>query len=59
MIDRLDLSGPTAPLDLALESVRPRVVRVVGLLLGVATRDAADVQRALRELLATRTTPTS
>jgi hypothetical protein len=55
MIDRLDAGRPSEAVDLELASVRPRVLRVVGLLLGTPLRCADDVPRALRELLAART----
>jgi ferredoxin len=52
MLGRLSASG--TDLDFDLEGVRRRAVRIVGSLLGVPLRDAADVAPAVREILASR-----
>jgi hypothetical protein len=54
MIERLDAAGPTDAFDPDFASIRRRVVRVVGLLVGVPLRRPEDVPGALRELLASR-----
>jgi ferredoxin/rubrerythrin len=54
MIERLDAAAPSEAFDLDFASIRLRVVRVVGLLLGMPLHRAEDVPRTLRELLASR-----
>jgi hypothetical protein len=54
MIDRIGAAGASASFDVDFDAVRVRVVRVVGLLLGVPLRRVDDVEPALRELLSRR-----
>ena len=54
MLERLARAGAGSALDLDYDSIRLRVVRVVGLLLDLPLRRVEDVGGVLRELLARR-----
>jgi ferredoxin len=54
MIERLEDGGGDGTLDMDFAAIRTRVVRVVGLLLGLPVRREEDVALALRDLLSAK-----